>query len=47
MREGKNVVKGERIVVYLDEDRGVVEGSQNKRVTATIYPNEKKKENPE
>lgn len=46
MREGKNVVKGERIVVYLNEDRGVIEGSERKRVTATIYPNEKKEENP-
>jgi len=46
MREGKNMVKGERIVVFLDEDRGVIEGSERKRVTATIYPNEKKEENP-
>jgi lipopolysaccharide export system protein LptA len=46
MREGKNVVKGDRIVVFLNEDRGVVEGSESKRVTATIYPNEKKEENP-
>lgn len=45
MREGKNVIKGERIVVFLEEDRGVIEGSETKRVTATIYPNEKK--NPE
>jgi lipopolysaccharide export system protein LptA len=47
MREGKNVVKGDRIVVFLNEDRGVVEGSESKRVTATIYPNEKKEENPQ
>jgi lipopolysaccharide export system protein LptA len=46
MREGKNIIKGETIVVFLDEDRGVIEGSEHKRVTATIYPNEKKEENP-
>jgi lipopolysaccharide export system protein LptA len=46
MREGKNIIKGEKIVVFLDEDRGVIEGSERKRVTATIYPNEKKEENP-
>jgi lipopolysaccharide export system protein LptA len=41
MQEGKNTVKGEKIVVYLNEDRGVIEGSKQKRVEATIYPNEK------
>jgi lipopolysaccharide export system protein LptA len=46
MREGKNMIKGEKIVVLLDEDRSVIEGSERKRVTATIYPNEKKEENP-
>jgi lipopolysaccharide export system protein LptA len=46
MREGKNVIKGDRIVVFLNEERGVVEGNENKRVTATIYPNEKKEEKP-
>ncbi len=46
MREGKNLIKGEKIIVFLDEDRGVIEGSEHKRVTATIYPNEKKEENP-
>jgi lipopolysaccharide export system protein LptA len=44
MREGKNVIVGHRIIVFLDEDRGVVESDQNKRVTATIYPSEKKQE---
>jgi lipopolysaccharide export system protein LptA len=46
MREGKNIIKGEKIVVFLEEDRGVIEGSERKRVTATIFPNEKKEENP-
>lgn len=44
MREGKNVIKGGKIIVFLNEDRGVVESSESKRVTATIYPNEKKEE---
>lgn len=38
MREGKNIIRGETIVVYLNENRGVVESAENKRVTATIYP---------
>lgn len=42
MREGNNVIKGDRIVVLLDEDRGVVESAKDKRVTATIYPDEAK-----
>lgn len=46
MREGKNIIKGGKIIVFLDEDRGVVESSESKRVTATIYPNEKKEETP-
>jgi len=45
MREGSNVIKGDRIVVLLDENRGVVESSREKRVTATIYP-EESKQNP-
>ncbi len=43
MREGENVIKGDRIIVLLDEDRGIVESSKEKRVTATIYPEEAKK----
>ncbi|MBP8984998.1 MAG: hypothetical protein KBG12_04530 [Syntrophobacterales bacterium] len=42
MREGDNILKGERIIVLLDEDRGIVESSKEKRVTATIYPDESK-----
>lgn len=42
MREGANVIRGQKIVVFLNENRGVVEADPNKRVTATIYPSEKK-----
>jgi lipopolysaccharide export system protein LptA len=42
MREGSNVITGDRVVVLLNENRGVVESSAGKRVTATIYPDESK-----
>jgi lipopolysaccharide export system protein LptA len=42
MREGANIIRGDRIVVFLNENRGVVEGTENRRVTATIYPEEQK-----
>jgi lipopolysaccharide export system protein LptA len=37
LHEGPNQVTGERVVVYLDEDRSVVEGTQ-KRVKAILVP---------
>lgn len=43
MREGDSVVRGERITVLLNENRGLVEGTAGKRVTATIYPGENSK----
>jgi lipopolysaccharide export system protein LptA len=39
LREGPNEVAGERVVVYLDEQRSVVEGG-NQRVRAILYPQE-------
>ena len=44
MREGANIVKGDRITVLLDENRGIVEATDKKRVTATIYPAEEGKQ---
>jgi lipopolysaccharide export system protein LptA len=38
LRDGPNEVAGERIVVYLDEGRSVVESSPKKRVSAILYP---------
>ena len=38
MQEGSNIIKGNRIIVFLNEDRGIVESDQNKRVRAVIYP---------
>jgi lipopolysaccharide export system protein LptA len=46
LREGANIIRGDRIVVFLNENRGLVDSVENRRVTATIYPGgteEKKK----
>ena len=37
LHDGPNSVSGERVVVYLDEDRSVVEGG-NQRVKAVLFP---------
>ena len=41
LQDGPNQVAGDRVVVYLDEQRSVVEGGQE-RVRAVLYPNESK-----
>jgi lipopolysaccharide export system protein LptA len=38
LHDGPNVVAGDRVIVYLDENRSIVEGGR-KRVKATLYPN--------
>jgi lipopolysaccharide export system protein LptA len=38
LHEGPNQVAGDRIVVYLREQRSVVEGGSNSRVQAVLYP---------
>lgn len=38
LHDGPNEVSGERLVVYLDEGRSVVESSPKKRVSAILYP---------
>jgi lipopolysaccharide transport protein LptA len=38
LHEGPNQVAGDRIVVYLQEERSVVEGGSNSRVSAVFYP---------
>jgi len=40
LHDGQNEVSGERVVVYLDEQRSVVEGGEQKRVKAVLYPPE-------
>jgi lipopolysaccharide export system protein LptA len=41
LREGENVIRGERIIYYVDEQRSVVEGGKGGRVTTTISPGKK------
>jgi lipopolysaccharide export system protein LptA len=41
VREGDNVIRGERVVHYLDEDKSVVEGAKGSRVSTTITPSQK------
>jgi len=41
LREGKNIIKGDKVIVFVNEDRGIVESDPQKRVRATIYPQEK------
>ena len=43
VKQGKDFVEGERITIFLKENRSVVEGSEEKRVKAIIFPREKKK----
>lgn len=38
--QGDNAVEGERIIVYLNDYRSVVEGSDNRRVKAVFIPGE-------
>ncbi|MBN2515309.1 MAG: lipopolysaccharide transport periplasmic protein LptA [Deltaproteobacteria bacterium] len=42
MKEGDNVIEGDKVIFFLKENKGIVESSSSKRVTATIYPEEKK-----
>jgi lipopolysaccharide export system protein LptA len=39
LHDGPNEIAGERVVVYLDEDRSVVEGG-SRRVKAVLFPDE-------
>jgi len=41
VREGDNVVRGERVIFYVDEERSVVEGGKGSRVTTHITPTQK------
>ncbi len=38
LRDGPNEVQGDRLTVYLDEGRSVVESSPKKRVSAVLFP---------
>jgi lipopolysaccharide export system protein LptA len=43
LRDGKNEVQGDRLTVYLDEGRSVIESSPKKRVSAVLYPGQPEK----
>ncbi|PKN06272.1 MAG: lipopolysaccharide transport periplasmic protein LptA, partial [Deltaproteobacteria bacterium HGW-Deltaproteobacteria-7] len=43
LSEGKNSIKGDRVIVFLNENRGIVESNTQKQVKAIIYPQDKKK----
>lgn len=42
--QDENVVQGERITMFLAEDRSVVEGGQQSRVNVTFYPSRSEQE---
>lgn len=42
MRQGNNQVSGVKVIYFTEQDRSVVEGDKNTRVTATIFPDELK-----
>lgn len=41
--QGDNTVEGERIIVYLNDNRSIVEGSTKRRVKAVFIPGEEAK----
>ena len=41
LREGENVIRGERIIYYVDEERSVVEGGKGGRVTTILTSSQK------
>jgi lipopolysaccharide export system protein LptA len=43
VQQGPDVVEGHRIVVFLGENRSIIEGGASRRVKATIFPEEEKK----
>lgn len=47
VREGTNVIRGDRIIYYVDEERSVVEGGKGGRVSTSITPPPKEEEGEE
>jgi lipopolysaccharide export system protein LptA len=43
LKEGKTSIKGDRVTVFLNENRGIVEGNTQTQVKAIIYPKDMKK----
>jgi lipopolysaccharide export system protein LptA len=44
IQQGPDFVEGDRITMFLNENRSIIEGGQRKRVKATIFPKEEKGE---
>ncbi|HUU39419.1 MAG TPA: LptA/OstA family protein [Desulfatiglandales bacterium] len=44
IQQGPDFVEGDRIIIFLKENRSIIEGSETKRVRATIFPKEEKGE---
>ncbi|MBW2006006.1 MAG: hypothetical protein JRI72_15675 [Deltaproteobacteria bacterium] len=42
IQQGPDSVEGQRIIIFLNESRSIVEGNEKKRVKATIFPKEEK-----
>jgi len=40
VQQGQDTVEGHKIVLYLNENRSIVEGNERQRVKATIFPKE-------
>lgn len=38
VRQGPDFVEGQRIIIFLNENRSIAEGGETKRVKATIFP---------
>jgi len=36
VREGENVIRGERVIYYVDQERSIVEGGKGRRVSTSI-----------
>jgi lipopolysaccharide export system protein LptA len=43
VQQGPDFAEGNRIVMYLKENRSIIEGSASKRVKATLFPKEEKR----
>ena len=43
VKQGNDLVKGDRITIFLNEDRSIVEGSKDSKVSVTISPRHPKR----
>ncbi len=43
VREGENVIRGERVIYYVDQEKSIVEGGKGSRVNTRITPPPKEK----